>query len=134
MGLSREEIEEVKRQHLQQLEQLEAARAHKRASQDPAESNVSPEDEQEAREREQERIRNEVSEQFYRKKGFKRYVDHRGRVLWLPPEEYAQRIEKRRRNRAKTGGDPIFMAKVQQTVIYVLVALTALVAGFFLAR
>lgn len=135
MGLSREEVEEVKRQHLQLLTQQEEERAVARSRM--AESrgsrvmeDVDPED----IERERERIREDVSAQFYKGRGYKKYIDHRGKVLWLPPDEYADRVARRRRNQKKTGGDVVRQQKIQQTLIYVGVALAALAAGFLLAR
>lgn len=136
MGLSREEVEEVKRRHLQQLMQQEQERAVSRSvsggRQDAEVGAV--ESDPEARERELERIREEVSAQFYKGRGYKKYIDHRGKTLWLPPDVYAERVARRRRNHKKTGGDVVRQQKIQQTLIYVGVAIAALAAGFLLAR
>lgn len=133
MGLSREEVEEIKRQHRQKLEQLEAERVPHRRRGSTA-SELAEGDEEEDRERERERVRDLVSEDFYKAKGYKKYIDHRGKVLWLPPEEYAERVARRRRNQKKSGGDVVLQQKVQQILIYAAVAVSALMAGFFLAR
>ncbi len=56
---------------------------------------------------EESRRRQDLRAEFYEEKGYKRYVDSRGKELWLLPEEYDWRVKARaareaRKDRHKT--------------------------------
>lgn len=136
MRLTREEIEAVRRQHLEMLELEEARRAQERAQTartEPEPVFVDDETLQKERENELRQLKEKVEEQFYRKRGYKRYINHRGKVLWLTPEEYEFRMERKRRHRGMTGGDPQLRRRIQAVVIICVTILIAVLAGVFLA-
>lgn len=136
MRLTREEIEAFKQQHLKELEADERRRAQERRelgtiSREPEED---PEQAQKERELELAQLKEKIDEQFYKGRGYKRYVNHRGKVLWLTREEYAFRMERRKRHRGASGGDPQLRRRVQATVIILATLLIAVFAGYFLAN
>ena len=112
-------------------EQRKAEFVQKRArGKDRAKSRQERKEQDKQRKLEQaERIR------FYKEKGYKKYVDSRGRLHWLLPEEYAwrEKARKAREARNKRYGSP---AAVRNTEIWLmgLAALLAVALGLFLIR
>ncbi len=135
MGLTLKEVEEFKRQCLESLEVEESQRIAER-TQDERERRVQPDPAQDdlVREEELKRLKAQVEEQFYKNKGYKRYVDHKGRVLWLTPKEYAFRKKRRSQNQARAGGGPVLRTQVQTLIIYLVIAVVAMAAGVLLTR
>ncbi|MCK4668013.1 hypothetical protein KAU33_14760 [Candidatus Dependentiae bacterium] len=44
----------------------------------------------------------EEEETFYSEKGFKKYISRTGNIYWLSPEEYEQKMKKRKSHRRKS--------------------------------
>ena len=79
-------------------------------------------------------LREEVRQRFYKEHGYKRYVDSTGREVWLSPDEYAQRVRRRRRRSRSEGINDRLSANSRQLLLYAGLGLFALVLGFALAR
>lgn len=54
------------------------------------------------REKHIQEIIQEEEETFYSEKGFKKYISRTGNIYWLSPEEYEQRMKKRKSHRRKS--------------------------------
>jgi len=79
-------------------------------------------------------LREEVRQRFYKENGYKRYLDSTGREVWLSPEEYAQRVRRRKRRSRSEGINDRLSANSRQLLLYAGLGLLALVLGFVLAR
>ena len=87
--------------------------------------------------REQQALREKelVRHEFYTERGYKLYVDSRGRENWLTPEEYEWRTKYRRRRRRSRQFVPSFKGTRLRTVlIYAGLLVFAVVLGVFLVR
>lgn len=132
MPLSREQREETRKEHWQHLEEKEAER--QRLQQAQSSRSMSPEEEQAEVERERQKIRAEVEAEFYSSRGYKRYLDHLGIVRWLTPDEYDARMKRRHGHRKRSRNEALISPRMQQALIYVGVAILALLIGFILER
>ncbi len=134
MTLSAEERDRIAREHLAALEAREAEKARSRGEEEAAEAaERKRQEERFRREEEIRRLKAEVEEAFYTERGYLKYVNHRGKVLWLTPEEYRIRKERRRRNRRKKKLLAVG-EQYRQALLYLLVAAIALAVGAYLAR
>ena len=73
--------------------------------------------------------------EFYKEKGYKKYVDSRGREQWLPPQEFEWRTKARKAREArqkKYGG--LDQGKHAHVWLMVSAALIAVVLGLLLIR
>lgn len=72
---------------------------------------------------------------FYKDKGYKKYVDSRGREMWLLPEEFAWRVKARkaRESRQKKYGS-LTQGKYTHVWVMGVAALVAVVLGLALIR
>ncbi len=131
MALSPEEKERIVKEHLAALEAREAEKA--RATQSEQALERQRQEEKIRREEEVRRLKAEVEAEFYSQRGYVKYVNHRGKVLWLTPEEYQLRKERRRRTRHKTKLAST-VTRYRQAMFYLLVAAVALAVGAYLAR
>ncbi len=131
MALSPEERERIAREHLAALEAREAEKA--RAAKAQQELERQQQEEKIRREEEIRQIKAQVEEAFYGRRGYVKYVNHRGKVLWLTPEEYRLRKERKRRTRRKNRIEST-LTRYRQVVFYLLVAAVALLVGAYLAR
>ena len=83
------------------------------------------------REAEIARLRLEVREAFWIQQGYVAYVDSRGTRLWLTPDEYEERMSRRKRKK-KPGMPKLAMPEIPQRVVLVAVVLgLAVVVGLF---
>ena len=80
-----------------------------------------------------EELRDKVRESFYTEKGYRRYVDSRGRELWLAPEEYEWRMRHRRRRR-KRRFRLANAQRYQMVLIYFGILLLAIALGIAVAK
>jgi len=77
----------------------------------------------------------EIREKFYKDKGYKRYVNSRGKVMWLLPEEYewrtrARKAREQRHAKYRNVGDK----GKQEKLLWVGLVLIAMVIGLALLR
>lgn len=79
-------------------------------------------------------LREAVRERFYKDNGYKKYIDSTGREVWLSPEEYTQRMRRRKRRARSGGAEPQLGNTARQFMLYGGLALLAIVLGFALAR
>ncbi len=80
-------------------------------------------------------MRERMRHQFYTERGYKLYVDSRGRENWLTPEEYEWRTKYRRSRRRKRKLVPSFKGTSARTVlIYTGLLVIAVILGVFLVR
>ena len=79
-------------------------------------------------------LREEVKQRFYRDNGYRRYIDSTGREVWLSPDEYAQRVRRRKRRSRSASVSDRLSANSRQILLYSALGLLALVLGFALAR
>ena len=80
-------------------------------------------------------MREQMRHEFYTERGYKLYVDSRGRENWLTPEEYEWRTKYRRRRRRSRQLVPSFKGTRLRTVlIYAGLLVFAVVLGVFLVR
>jgi len=79
-------------------------------------------------------LREEVRQRFYKENGYRRYIDSTGREVWLSPEEYAQRVRRRKRRSRSDGLIDRLSGNSRQLLLYAALGLVALVLGFALAR
>lgn len=76
----------------------------------------------------------EARKEFFKAKGYKRYVDSRGRELWLLPQEYDFRVRARKAREAKKGkysGAPTRGPK-EQILLWVALVGVAVAVGLAL--
>ncbi len=133
MALSAEEKERIAREHLAALEAKEAAKARKARLDAASAEDRERQAEQFRREEQVRRIKAEVEEAFYSDRGYVKYTNHRGRVLWLTPEEY--RIRKTRTGRRRHKKSLLSVGtRYRQGLLYLLVAIIALAVGAYLAK
>jgi hypothetical protein len=73
---------------------------------------------------------------FYKEKGYKKYVDSRGREHWLLPDEYAWRLKARkaREERNKRYGTPNTNTRGTEYWLMGIAAILAVMLGLFLIR
>lgn len=77
-----------------------------------------------------------LREQFYKEKGYKRYVNSRGKVLWLLPEEYDWRM-RAKKDRAQRHAKYTSLANASQNrqrMVIIGLCLMAVVIGLALLR
>lgn len=80
-------------------------------------------------------MREQMRHDFYTERGYKLYVDSRGRENWLTPEEFEWRTKYRRRRRRNRQIVPSFKGTRLRTVlIYAGLLVFAVVLGVFLVR
>jgi len=80
-------------------------------------------------------MRDKMRHEFYTERGYKLYIDSRGRENWLTPEEYEWRTRVRRRRRRRKKFAPSFKGTSLRTVlIYAGLLVVAVVLGVFLVR
>jgi hypothetical protein len=87
-------LEDLDREHARRLGALERKRERLRTKRDR--------DQQLQHEFEVAELREQLRARYYTERGYRQYIDSRGRESWLTPEEYEWRI-KHRRNRRKRG-------------------------------
>jgi hypothetical protein len=132
LGLSPGEREEAERalraqleeDHARRQETIEKRRSRKRQTQERRQA---------ARHSELFSIREGVRAQFYEEKGYKVYIDSTGREVWLSPEEYAQRTQRRKR-RGDSMPDPTLRDRRFMWLVYGGMVLLAILLGLMLAR
>lgn len=120
-------IEELEEEHARRLRRLE----HKR-------QRVRSKREEEAQ-REKELIvaemRDKMRHEFYSERGYKLYIDSRGRENWLTPEEYEWRTKVRRRRTRTREWVPSFKgARLNTVLIYAGMLVLAVVLGVLISR
>jgi hypothetical protein len=120
-------LEELEEEHARRLRRLE----HKR-------QRVRSKREQEAQ-REKDlvvaEIRDKMRHEFYTERGYKLYIDSRGRENWLTPEEFEWRTKYRRRRRRQRRWVPSLRGTRMRTVlIYGGMLLLAVVLGMLISR
>ena len=134
MPLTQDEVDQLRREHLALLESREAEKARQpRGSGDVSESEAEKEAERLRREEEVRALKAEVEAEFYSSRGYQKYVNHRGKILWLTPEELHLRKERRKRSHRKHGSLAA-RRQYQQVIIYFVVAAIALLIGAYLAK
>jgi len=80
-------------------------------------------------------MRDEMRHEFYTERGYKLYIDSRGRENWLTPEEFEWRTKYRRRRRRRRKLVPSFKGTRLRTVlIYTGLLAVAVILGIFLVR
>ncbi len=80
-------------------------------------------------------MRDRMRHDFYTERGYKLYIDSRGRENWLTPEEYEWRTQVRRRRRRQRKFVPSLKGTRLRTVlIYAGLLVMAVVLGVFLVR
>lgn len=85
--------------------------------------------------RRDEELREAERRRFHEEHGYREYVDSNGRREWLPPEEYAWRMKRRRKHDAKARDfSPAFLKRRQELALYAIAALLAMLVGLILAR
>ena len=89
--------------------------------------------EEEARNAALNALKAEVQAEFHKKNGYKLYTDSTGRQHWLPPEEYDQRMARRKRRRHRVL-EPVVGDRTRELVFMVGLVILAVVLGFALAR
>jgi hypothetical protein len=131
LALSPEERANVERQIREELEAEHQRRSDNIRRRSSAQG--AAEDRPERRNAELFELREQARQRFYQEHQYKLYVDSTGREVWLPPEEYEQRMARRRRRKEPPiplDGPP----KTQLWLIYAGLALVALLMGLLLAR
>ncbi len=135
MVLSEEERKQAEALILEELEE-EHARRLRRLEQ--KQQRVRSKHEQRAqREKELQiaEMRDEMRHEFYTERGYKLYIDSRGRENWLTPEEYEWRTTVRRRRRRRRQFVPSLKGTRLRTVlIYAGLLVMAVVLGVFMVR
>lgn len=80
-------------------------------------------------------MRDQMRHQFYTERGYKLYIDSRGRENWLTPEEYEWRTKYRRRKRGRRKFVPKLKGYRTQTVLlYAGMLVLAVVLGMLISR
>jgi hypothetical protein len=78
-------------------------------------------------------LKAKVQAEFYKKNGYKLYTDSTGREHWLAPEEYDQRMDRRKRRRHRVI-EPAAVHRTRHLLFMAGMILLAVVLGFALAR
>jgi hypothetical protein len=131
LALSPEERADLERQIWEELEAERQRRSDNVRRRSSAQG--SGEDRPERRNAEVYELREQAKQRFYQEHHYKLYVDSTGREVWLPPEEYEQRMARRRRRKEPPiplDGPP----KTQLWLIYAGLAVVAVLMGLLLAR
>ncbi len=81
-----------------------------------------------------EELREEERRKLYREKGYRRYVDSNGRETWLPKDEYAWRMKRRKRRDRASEYRPVTRQRRQTLLIYAVAAVAAVLIGLLLIR
>ena len=80
-------------------------------------------------------MRDQMRHQFYTERGYKLYIDSRGRENWLTPEEYEWRHKYRRRKRGRRKFVPKLKGYRMQTVLlYAGMLVLAVILGMLISR
>lgn len=120
-------LEELEEEHARRLRRLEHKRQRVRSKRD----------EQAQREKDLvvAEMRDSMRHEFYTERGYKLYIDSRGRENWLTPEEFDWRTKYRRRRRRKRRWVPSLRGTRMRTVlIYGGMLLLAVVLGMLISR
>ena len=131
MSLSADEQRELAETYREELEADHERRVAKVREREDREAARRARAEQDAREVARSDLKEQVREQFYKEHGYKLYVDSTGREHWLAPEEYAQRMARRKGRRV------VAPSKLSQRRVWMFYAGTALLAvalGVLLAQ
>ena len=120
-------LEELEEEHARRIRRLEHKRQRVRSKRD-----------QEAQ-REKELVvaemRDKMRHDFYTKRGYKLYIDSRGRENWLTPEEYEWRTKYRRRRRRRPSMVPkIRGTRLRTVLIYGGMLALAVIVGMLISR
>ena len=126
MALTPEEEKQLREQVRQRLEKrlekMSATKAEDAARQAKME------------ERLRKQIMEEEEERFYTERGYVKYVNHRGGVEWLTPEEAEERKSKRRTTKGSSRRKKRQLRKVMQWVVNAAAVLMALAIFGYLWR
>jgi hypothetical protein len=80
-------------------------------------------------------MRDQMRHQFYTERGYKLYVDSRGRENWLTPEEYEWRTKVRRRKRGRRKFVPkLGSYRLRTVLLYGGMLALAVALGMLLSR
>ena len=80
-------------------------------------------------------LRNKLQEEFYQDKGYKKYVDSRGKTHWLLPEEYEFRVKARAERERRRGKYRAFEKPGRANwMVWAGMVLLAIVMGFALLQ
>jgi hypothetical protein len=80
-------------------------------------------------------MRDKLRHEFYTERGYKLYIDSRGRENWLTPEEYEWRTKYRRRRRRTRKWVPSLKgARLRNVLIYAGMFALAVVLGMLISR
>jgi hypothetical protein len=83
------------------------------------------------REAEIARLRLKVREEFWQERGYVAYTDSRGTRLWLTPDEYEERMARRKRRRKPTFAKNPWEAVPKRAVFVAIVLGLAVLVGLF---
>jgi hypothetical protein len=120
-------LEDLEEEHARRLRRLEHKRQRVRSKRE----------EQAQREKDLvvAEMRDLMRHEFYTERGYKLYIDSRGRENWLTPEEFEWRTKVRRRRRRKRRWVPSLRGTRMRTVlIYGGMLLLAVVLGMIISR
>jgi hypothetical protein len=122
-------LEELEEEHARRLRRLEHKRQRVRSKRE----------QQAMREKELviAEMRDGMRHEFYTERGYKLYIDSRGRENWLTPEEYEWRTKVRRRRRRTRKWIPVPSfkgARLNQVLIYAGMLALAVVLGMLISR
>ncbi|MFH1463455.1 MAG: hypothetical protein ABIO70_03630 [Pseudomonadota bacterium] len=88
-------LEDLEREHARRQDAIERKRDRLRSKRDR--------DQQLQHELEVAHLREELRARYYTERGYKQYIDSRGRESWLSPEEFEWRTKYRRRRKRDRG-------------------------------
>jgi hypothetical protein len=131
--LSADEVEEARARFQAELAEDHARRVEKVRRRQARSEGKRSRWEEDARNAEMNSIKAEVQAEFYKKNGYKLYTDSTGRKHWLTPEEYAQRMQRRKRLRHRVV-EPVVGDRARQVGFMLGLVLLAVVMGFALVR
>ncbi len=85
---------------------------------------------------EKQQLWDEARLKFYKDHGYQKYVDSRGNVRWLLPEEYEYRMKRHRRRskRHRTWFNTMTTRKQRRVLLLVLMITAAIGTGLFVLR
>ncbi len=84
------------------------------------------------RQRQLEDLREAERRRFYVEKGYKQYTDSNGRSIWMPAEEYAWRMKRRKHRDRSREYRPSLWRRRQTLVLYGIAAIVAIALGLLL--
>ena len=79
-------------------------------------------------------LRDEMRTRFYEERGYKQYVDSRGRESWLTPEEHEWRSRHRRRRRRHRFVPKLAGPRARTIALYAGMLVLAVVLGILISR